>query len=86
MCAYLIWNDTPNSAPRHRATEELPQSIVVKLIGANGTVTGIGTLDTTTGDVTFDSDAWYDMSGRKLDGKPTTKGLYINNGRKVVIK
>ena len=30
--------------------------------------------------------AWYDLSGRKLSGKPTTKGLYINNGKKVVIK
>ena len=31
------------------------------------------------------NDVWYDLSGRKLNGKPTTKGLYINNGRKVVI-
>ena len=31
------------------------------------------------------NDAWYDLSGRKLNSKPTTKGLYINNGRKVVI-
>ena len=32
------------------------------------------------------SDAWYDLSGRKLNGKPTAKGLYIHNGIKVVIK
>jgi len=30
--------------------------------------------------------AWYDLSGRKLDAKPTKKGVYIVNGRKVVIK
>ena len=29
---------------------------------------------------------WYDLSGRKLDSKPTQKGVYINNGHKVVIK
>jgi hypothetical protein len=29
---------------------------------------------------------WYDLSGRKLSGKPTKKGVYIQNGRKVVIK
>ena len=29
---------------------------------------------------------WYTLDGRKLDAKPTQKGLYINNGRKVVIK
>jgi hypothetical protein len=30
--------------------------------------------------------AWYDLSGRKLDGKPAQKGVYINNGRKVIIE
>ena len=32
------------------------------------------------------SDVWYTINGVKLAGKPTTKGLYINNGRKVVVK
>lgn len=32
------------------------------------------------------SGSWYDLSGRKLNGKPTTKGIYIINGKKVVIK
>ena len=30
--------------------------------------------------------AWYDLSGRKLSGKPTAKGLYIHNGKKRIIK
>lgn len=29
---------------------------------------------------------WHDLSGRKLGSKPTKAGLYIQNGRKVVIK
>ena len=29
---------------------------------------------------------WYDLNGRKLSGKPTQKGIYINNGRKIAIK
>jgi len=29
---------------------------------------------------------WYDLNGRKLQGMPTTKGIYMNNGRKVVVK
>ena len=29
---------------------------------------------------------WYDLNGRKLQGKPTRKGLYIVNGRTVVVK
>ena len=32
------------------------------------------------------SAGWYDLRGRKLNGKPTAKGIYINNGIKVVIK
>ena len=31
-------------------------------------------------------DSWYSLDGRKLDSKPTAKGIYINGGRKVVIK
>ena len=29
---------------------------------------------------------WYDLNGRKLQGKPSQKGIYIKNGRKVVVK
>ena len=29
---------------------------------------------------------WYTLDGRKLDSKPTQKGVYINSGRKVVVK
>ena len=28
-------------------------------------------------------DIWYDLSERRLPGKPTQKGVYINNGKKV---
>lgn len=30
--------------------------------------------------------AWYDLQGRKLQGRPTRSGVYVNNGRKVVLK
>jgi uncharacterized repeat protein (TIGR02543 family) len=91
MSCYLLWNDIPNSANARSFTrgaaatdEELPQSITVRLVGSNGETTAIGTLDTKTGEIDFSG--WYDMSGHKLSGKPTKKGLYINNGKKVVIK
>ena len=32
------------------------------------------------------SQRWYTLDGRKLDKQPTKKGIYINGGRKVVIK
>ena len=31
------------------------------------------------------SDAWYDLSGRKLNQKPAQRGIYLKNGRKVLV-
>lgn len=47
--------------------------------------------DTTTGisfisDTHQDGESWYTISGQKLSGKPAASGIYINNGRKVIIK
>ena len=33
-----------------------------------------------------DNSPWYDMSGRRLSGTPTQKGVYIHNHKKVVIR
>ena len=49
----------------------------------NGTPTGIFLLEKSRGDM---SDVWYSIDGQKLQGKPRAKGIYIVNGRKVVIK
>ncbi len=101
---YLMWTGyEPDYAPARRMTRgaaaedvELPQRITVKLVSASGETTAIGTLDTTTGEMTFDSEAWYTLDGVRLSGKPSTKGIYIrstfgrlqgkNNGKKVAIK
>jgi hypothetical protein len=32
------------------------------------------------------SNRYFDMQGRQISGKPTTKGIYIINGNKVAIK
>ena len=50
----------------------------------DGEASGITTTNYT--NLTNYSDAWYTVNGVKLDGKPTKAGLYINNGRKIVIK
>ena len=34
----------------------------------------------------MNNDNQYTLDGRKLNGKPMTKGIYVNGGRKVVIK
>ena len=32
------------------------------------------------------SEVWYTLDGCRLDGKPTARGIYVNSGRKVVVK
>ena len=91
MRCYLSYVGTEAPAPargltRAAATDDLPQSITVRLVSRSGETTAIGTLDTKTGELSFDSEAWYTLDGVRLSGKPSTKGIYINNGKKVVIK
>ena len=50
----------------------------------NGIATGIDQVTSNKSQVT--SAEWYNLNGQKLNGMPTEKGLYIVNGRKVMIK
>ena len=86
---YLMWTgyepDYARALTRGAAAdEELPQRITVKLVSASGDLNAIGEIDMETGE--FDFSGWYTLDGVRLDGKPSTKGIYINNGKKVVIK
>ena len=51
-------------------------------------ITGVETIDN--GQLTIDNytgaDVWYTINGVKLGGKPTAPGMYINNGKKILIK
>jgi hypothetical protein len=31
-------------------------------------------------------DVWFDLSGRRMGAKPTQRGLYINKGKKFMVK
>ena len=57
-----------------------PSMIQDIVLTFDGIATGI---DETIGQ---SADVWYDLGGRKLNSKPKAKGIYINNGKKVVIK
>lgn len=46
-------------------------------------VTGIESIDN--GQRTIADDAWYSIDGKRLNGKPAQKGLYIHNGRKEAV-
>ena len=65
-------------------TKTAPASIPFRrsIDGGEGT-TGINNVN----DNLNDNEAtWYDLGGRKLNGKPAQKGVYIKNGKKVVVK
>lgn len=51
----------------------------------DGTVTAIETVARDSESLNTEG-AWYKLNGMKIEGKPTEKGVYIKNGKKVVIK
>ena len=86
--AYMYYGDT---APAHHAAPILPESMKVRLIAADGSTTEVKEVRevlTPEGmSVARNKDnIWYTLDGRKLNAQPTQKGLYIVNGKKVVIK
>ena len=70
-----------------RAHFEVPVGSAVKAFRMNvGGETSIISIDN--GQLTMDNEAgaWYDLSGRKVERMPAQSGIYIKNGRKIVIK
>ena len=87
--AYLKYTTVgqQNASRRGAADNEaLPSRMSVRLVDADGILTAIGTIDTKTGEVRFDSEGWYTLDGRRLNSAPSTSGIYIKNGKKVIVK
>ena len=51
---------------------------------ADGSTTAITAINAD--GVAVKAEGWYTINGVKLQGMPTEKGIYINNGKKIVIK
>ena len=66
----------------HESNGPAPQFIPVS--NMNGGLTGIGASLVNSEEV--NSEKWYDLNGRRLQQKPTQKGIYILNGKKAIIK
>jgi hypothetical protein len=74
--------------------EALPDRIAVRLISKDGETVGIQSIyaDGDYKSLSQDSgianslerSGWWTLDGRRLDGEPGAKGIYIHNGRKVV--
>ena len=64
--------------------ENAPLRIVLNLDDANGDATAISAVSNDP--VVASPSGWFTLDGRRLTGKPTAKGLYIVNGKKIIIK
>ena len=91
MRCYLTYKNGAQRAPMRASAlgatgtdTDVPSRITVRLVSASGTVTAVGTLDTVTGEM--DINTWYDMNGRLLETEPIAPGLYIHNGKTIMIK
>jgi len=81
----LYWPQSGASIGAFRAYFEIADGASIKAFNLNlgdGTETGID-LSPAQGE---GAPVVYDLNGRRLSGKPTQRGIYIVNGRKVVVK
>ena len=87
MRAYLIYHKggLAKSARGNLGSNiMLPDELDIVVEDENGIVVETGRLNTVTGEVRMDR--WFDLKGRKLNSKPTVKGTYYKNGKRVIIK
>ena len=68
----------------HRASTR--SFITLESLGGNDDATGIEELRIKNSEFGDAEGVWYSLDGRRLDAKPTKKGVYVKDGRKIVIK
>lgn len=83
----LYWPKSGASIGAFRAYFQLTDPNVnasaIVLNFGDGETTGIGSIDN--GELRIDNDDWYSLDGRRLNAKPTQRGIYIHNGKKVLV-
>ena len=83
--------ESPVVIPANRAYLRLPSSLVndtklVKIWWDDEEPSPIATAISETSQNKDQNEDWYSLDGRKLNGRPTEKGIYIRNGRKIIVK
>jgi hypothetical protein len=59
-----------------------PKALQAPLVMIIDKITGIDAIDADKAR----SNEWYNLNGQKLNGKPSTPGIYINGGKKVIVR
>ena len=73
--------DNPNYSPVENSGGSAPKRLKI----SRGESTAISEIQNSIAIESKDT-YWYSIDGRRLNGKPTAKGIYIVNGKKVVLK
>ena len=83
-----IYLPVPEEKEEQSKEEDKKDAVKARLyLNFDDDATGIKSIyDSQIYDLRFGAGAWYDLSGRRLNGAPTTKGVYINNGKKLIIR
>lgn len=89
MRAYLVHHAAATAAAKTRGSLEHfglgnPLEIDIEFVDDNNNVVESGKLNTVTGEIRMDR--WFDLNGRKLNAKPTTRGTYYHNGKREIVK
>ena len=69
---YLDFNGSSFAAPLITVEEADGSTTVISAITSDGTA--------------VKAEGWYNLNGVKLQGAPTQKGVYIQNGKKIIVK
>ena len=81
----FVYVKNAGTVPANTCWLEVSKGMIPGVAGLRiviGEATGIDSIDRET----LTNGAWYDLNGRKFDSMPTKRGVYIMNGRKVVVK
>ena len=83
------YSNTPRELKCFRAHFEIPEASEARSFQINfdnEDLTGIVNIERQSLDVKRSAGTWYSLDGRKLSTEPLQKGVYIHNGKKIIIK
>ena len=70
---FFNWTAPSASAP----------AMTITVQDADGTITSISSIES---EDEINASGWYNLNGIKLEGAPTQKGVYIKDGKKIIVK
>ena len=82
-----LFNDDAKVKGKDGITYDYPAGKAMPAINElQAFLNGTSGIDAITTHHPTESGAWYSLDGRKLSGAPSQRGLYIHNGRKVIVR